>query len=206
MRKSVLTAFTSFCAFLLAAVVVDPAKHFINDQIKEAHLLETPWALMKAHPGWVGLGVIISGLLTVWAWLGEDPDVARGTLPEFTMVRLDPSNQHQDNKSWNEVVAFDDPASGDCEFERNREVAADPVFDITVKNTSSKTLELYRVGIRILQRKTGQGGMFGGPRYSGGLGVQSDLTICCPEEWKKIRGRIDDCRFTEVKNPPHGAG
>ena len=43
--------------------------------------------------------------------------------------------------------------------------------------------------------------MFGGPRYSGGLGVQSDLTICCPEEWKKIRGRIDDCRFTEVKNP-----
>jgi NACHT domain len=77
MRKSLLTACTSFWGFLLTAVVVEPAKHFIDDQIKLAHLLDTPWAFMKAHPDWLGFEFIILGLLTGWAWLGKDPDAAK---------------------------------------------------------------------------------------------------------------------------------
>src|SRR5262249_10203376 len=76
MRKSLLTVLVSFWGFLLAAVFVEPAKHFIDDQIKQAHLLDRPWALIKANPGGLGLGFIILGLLTVWAWLGRDPDAA----------------------------------------------------------------------------------------------------------------------------------
>jgi GTPase SAR1 family protein len=92
MRRSLLTAFVSFWGFLLAAVIVEPAKHFIDDQIKRARLLDTAWALMKAHPGWLGLGFITLGLLTAWAWLSEEADRPRPALTAAESARREMLN------------------------------------------------------------------------------------------------------------------
>jgi hypothetical protein len=188
MRKSLLTVFASTWGFVLAAVVLDPAKHFIGDQIKHAHLLDILWVRMIAHPGELGLGFIIMGLVTVWAWLGERVSSRRAALPEFDSIRLFSRNSPQDIESWKEV-------RDGVEFRRNYELAADPVFDITVKNTSSNPLMLYRVGIRILQRIQGKGGTLG---YSTPVKVQAEHRIRCPQEWKRTWGRIDEKRWEDI--------
>jgi hypothetical protein len=103
---------------------------------------------------------------------------ARTALLEFTVIRLS-RDQPQGSESWNEI--------GDGEFRRNYELAADPVFDISVKNKSSDALVAYRVGIRILQRIAGIGG--GGTMgCSQPVKVQSEFRVRCPQEWKRKRG------------------
>lgn len=120
----------------------------------------------------------------------SEPIRTRVALPEFTMIRLFSRNQPQDNASWNEIR--------DGEFQRNDELAADPVFDIMVENKTSNTLVLYRVGIRILQRKEGTGGTKGYPQP---VEVQSEFRVPCPQEWKRTWGVIDDRRWTEFVAP-----
>ena len=119
----------------------------------------------------------------------EPPIRTPAALLEFTMIRLS-RTQPQNDESWNEI--------GDCEFRRNYELAADPVFDITVKNKAGDGLFVYRVGIRILQRIAGQGGTMG---YSQPVRVQSEFRIRCPQEWKQKWGVINEQRSTDFINP-----
>jgi TIR domain len=115
--------------------------------------------------------------------------IAECTMIEFTMIRLFSGNQRQGSESWKEV--------DDGKFERQYEFAADPVFDVMVKNKSRITLT--RVGIRILQRMPGKGGIFG---YGQSVEVQSEFRVLCPQEWKQTWGPIDDkIRWTDFAAP-----
>jgi hypothetical protein len=87
MRPRLLTALSSFWLFLLAAVVVEPIKHFIDDQIKQNHLLDAPWTLMKGHPDWLGLGLVLLIGSTLWAWLGKRPDSPEPPTPSVDSAR-----------------------------------------------------------------------------------------------------------------------
>ena len=73
--------------------------------------------------------------------------------------------------------------TGHCRFHRDLEVAADPVFDLVVENTSGGSLLLLKTGIRILQRKPGTGGVMG---YAQPIRVQAEYSVHCYEEWKRF--------------------
>jgi hypothetical protein len=72
---------------------------------------------------------------------------------------------------------------GPCRFRRDFEVAADPVFDLVVENTSGGRLVFLKTGIRILQRKPGIGGMMG---YAQPIKVQAKYSVHCHEDWKRF--------------------
>jgi hypothetical protein len=100
--------------------------------------------------------------------------------PEFTMIRLKGGCE-----SWKEI------GDGNSKFERNRDYqfAEDPVFEIVVENNSSNTFMFYKAGVRLLRREPDRGGTMGSWDYRT-LEVQAELTVHCPDEWK--RGVIDD--------------
>lgn len=79
---------------------------------------------------------------------------------------------------------------GKREFRREREMAADPVFDLSVANNSGRTLICYRVGIRLLQRKGRWAGNCQGGSQT--LKVQSEFIVDCPQRWKQARGVLND--------------
>jgi hypothetical protein len=116
----------------------------------------------------------------------SEPPITRAALPQFTMIRLSPNQP-----SWKEI------RDGE-QFHRNYELAADPVFEITVQNKSSDPVMVYRVGIRILQRKPGIGGIMGESQL---VKVQSEFRVHCPQEWKRAEGVIDDRSWTEFVSP-----
>src|SRR5262249_53689253 len=65
------------------------------------------------------------------------------------------------------------------QFRRKFEVAADPVFDLVVENTSGGPLHFLKTGIRILQRKLGTGGVgMGEPQPTK---VQAEYSVHCRE-------------------------
>lgn len=122
---------------------------------------------------------------------GEAEHRTPAALPEFSMIRLyRPPNQLHESESWSKI--------GDGKFQRNYELAADPVFDIMVKYESSNTLAVYSVGIHLLQRIPGTGGTMGVPSD---VEVHSQLTVRCPQNWKQTLGIIDDRVSTEFDNP-----
>jgi hypothetical protein len=91
-------------------------------------------------------------------------------------VRGTYSNERlQSAQPWREI--------GYCRFRRDFEVAADPVFDLVVENTSGGSLLLLKTGIRILQRKPGTGGVMG---YAQPIKVQAEYSVRCYEEWKRF--------------------
>jgi hypothetical protein len=108
----------------------------------------------------------------------------RGTLPEFTIVRLFQPSQLPGSESWKQF--------GD-KFERNLdcEFAEDPVFELTVENNSSNTLVFYRAGIRLLQRIPRTVSTMGAWTHRT-LEVRAALTVRCPDEWKRTRGVPDN--------------
>jgi TIR domain len=106
--------------------------------------------------------------------------------PQFTMIRLSPNQP-----SWDE-------SRNGKEFHRKYELAADPVFEITVQNKSSDPIMVYRVGIRILQRKPGIGCIGG---ESQPVKVQSEFRVHCPQEWKRTEGVIDARSWSEFVAP-----
>jgi hypothetical protein len=71
---------------------------------------------------------------------------------------------------------------------RNFEVAADPVLDFLVENTSGGPLLFLRVGIRILQRKPGTGGVLGCAQP---IKVQAEYSVHCHEDWKRFNLQSD---------------
>jgi hypothetical protein len=113
-----------------------------------------------------------------------EPLIARPAPFQFTMIRL-----NRECESWKEIGG---------EFRRDFAFAADPVFDIMVRNKSSDTLVLYRVGVHILQRIAGSGGTMG---YGQPVRVQSEFRVRCPQEWKQTWGVIDDRRCAEFDDP-----
>lgn len=134
-----------------------------------------------------------------------------GELPEFTVIRLLrdqrflPEPKHQ---PWREVS--EEREASMLKFKRNfvtlpdsaepNFVLTDPAFDVQVKNESSRPLVCHRVGIRIVNR---QAGKFGGGStgYSKILRMQSEFKIHCPNEWKPLRGTINDRRWTDFPDP-----
>jgi hypothetical protein len=92
-------------------------------------------------------------------------------------------------ESWSKI--------GD-KFERSHEFAADPVFDIMVKYNGSDTIAVWGVGIRLLRRTPGIGGILGNPTD---VEVHSQLKICCPPEWKQTWGDVDEKVETRFRNP-----
>lgn len=91
-------------------------------------------------------------------------------------VRGTYSNEElQSAQPWREI--------GHCRFHRDSEVAADPVFDLVVENTSGGSLLLLKIGIRILQRKEGTGGVMG---YAQPIKVQAEYCVHCYDEWKRF--------------------
>jgi hypothetical protein len=100
-----------------------------------------------------------------------------------SLVKLTVSGTYSDEKlqsaqPWRKI--------GHCRFQRNFEVfvAADPVFDLVVENTSARPLLLLKTGIRILQRKEGTGGCFGS--YAQPIKVQAEYSIHCHEDGKRF--------------------
>ena len=135
------------------------------------------WDALAKKPG-------IAGLLRRLRQLGIVPALSD---PEFIMIELFSGNEQQGSKSWTKV--------GERKFQRDFEFAADPVFNVMVRGKSS--VILYRVGIRILQRTPGTGGMFG---ESQPIKVQSEFSVDCPQGWKS--GLIDDSIYwTEFADP-----
>jgi hypothetical protein len=142
--------------------------------------------------GFVGVSLCGAGLYARYRSGGtrqnaisEPPAVNRpprnsAALPEFTMIRL-----KREGESWKEI--------GTGKFRRNHdyEFAEDPVFEIAVENKSGSTLMFYKAGIRLLRREPEQGGTMGSWDYRT-LEVQSELTVHCPDEWKRTQGIIDD--------------
>jgi len=111
-------------------------------------------------------------------------------LLKFEMIRLFSGNQPQESKAWTEIR--------NDEFRRNYELGADPVFEITVANQGSKTILVYRVGIRVLQRIAGTGGCMGYPQP---VPVQAEFRVRCPQEWKQTWGIIDKTEWTDFVAP-----
>jgi len=102
-------------------------------------------------------------------------------LPEFTMIRPYPSDQPEGTSPWTRVANSD-------EFQRKFELAADPVFDVALENKSRHNALIFRVGVRLLQRNAGVGGIMGYPQP---VPVQANLRVRCPDSWKQAWGSID---------------
>lgn len=140
--------------------------------------------LISLEPsGRIYLGVL--GMLLCGAGIylrhGSAVQAPHAALPEF-YVRLKPECE-----SWKKI------GDGNDKFERNYdyEFAEDPVFEIVVGNNSSNTLMLDRAGIRLLRREPRRMGTTGSWDYRT-LEAQAELTVPCPDEWKRTRGVIDD--------------
>lgn len=113
---------------------------------------------------------------------------------KFGVIRLELNSE-----AWYEVREGEEFEKGKKEFKRHWEIAADPVFDLTVENNSDRTLTLYRVGICLLQRKGGFGGNTRG--YGQTVEVQSEFIVECPPRWKQAWGVLNDRRWTEFVDP-----
>jgi hypothetical protein len=125
------------------------------------------------------LGVAIAGGGAPEGAQVEDEQEHKKALAKL-IVRGTYSNENrQSAQNWREI--------GHCRFHRDFEVAADPVFDLVVENTSGGSLLLLKTGIRILQRKPGTGGVMG---YAEPIKVQAEYKVHCYEEWKRFN--LDD--------------
>jgi hypothetical protein len=105
----------------------------------------------------------------------SDLDEYQRALVKLTVRGTYSNEKLQGAQPWKEV--------GHCRFHRDSEVAADPVFDLVVENTSGGSLLLLKTGIRILQRKPGTGGVMG---YAKPIKVQAEYSVHCYEEWKRF--------------------
>jgi hypothetical protein len=101
---------------------------------------------------------------------------ASESLVKLTVRRTYSNDKLQSAQPWREI--------GDCRFQRDFEVAADPVFDLMVENTSGRSLLFLKTGIRILQRKPETGGVMGGPAQF--IKVQAQYSVHCHEDWKRF--------------------
>jgi tetratricopeptide (TPR) repeat protein len=68
MLRRILTSLASAFGVLLSAVLVDPAKDFIKDLVKQHHFLDQAWAHISGHPFWLGLGFVVLALAAVADW------------------------------------------------------------------------------------------------------------------------------------------
>jgi hypothetical protein len=105
----------------------------------------------------------------------DHPSTRAESLVKLTVRGTYSNEKLQSAQPWREI--------GHCRFHRNFEVAADPVFDLVVENTSGRSLLLSKTGIRILQRKPGTGGVMG---YAQPVKVQAEYSVHCYEEWKRF--------------------
>ena len=115
--------------------------------------------------------------------LPENPHSFRASesLVKLTVRGTYSNEKLRSAQPWREI--------GHCRFHRDFEVAADPVFDLVVENTSGGSLLLLKIGIRILQRKPGIGGVMGYPQP---IKVQAEYSVHCYEEWKRFNLNDDE--------------
>jgi pimeloyl-ACP methyl ester carboxylesterase len=98
-------------------------------------------------------------------------------LVKLTVCGIYSNEKLRSAQAWREV------GLGHCRFHRDFEVAADPVFELDVVNSSGGSLLLRETGIRILQREPGTGGVMGD--YAPFIKVQAEYSVHCPEDWKR---------------------
>lgn len=115
----------------------------------------------------------------------------RGTLAEFMAISIFQPNPPEAGKAWKKIT--------EDKFERNWELAVDPVFDIIVKYEGSNTLVIYNVGVRLLERLPGEGG--GTMGIPPDLEVHAELEVDCPQEWKQVWGTVDERAAVEAFTP-----
>ncbi len=101
-------------------------------------------------------------------------------LAKFIMIRVPLRDQQDGRDLWNEMQ------SG-C-FQRNFEMASDPLFDLMIRNNGPETLLLLKAGIRVVKRTPGVGGTMG---YSEPVKVQARLKVTCPDNWKRFDLTMD---------------
>jgi hypothetical protein len=94
---------------------------------------------------------------------------------DFIWVRLFGGDHPEKQQPWIEVR--------ERVFRRTFERAADPVFDLMVANNSHETAVLLKVGIRMLRRTPGSGGIHGYPET---VDIQASLRVDCPDDWKRF--------------------
>jgi pimeloyl-ACP methyl ester carboxylesterase len=100
---------------------------------------------------------------------------ASDSLVKLTVIGTCSNEKLQSAQPWREI--------DHCRFRREFEVAADPVFDLMVENTSGGSLVLLKTGIRILERKPGTGGVLG---VAQPIKVQAEYSVHCHEDWKRF--------------------
>jgi hypothetical protein len=117
------------------------------------------------------------------------PSPSKASLAKLTVRGIYSSEEQESERAWREI--------SHRLFRRNFEVAADPVLDLLVENTSGGPLLFLKVGIRIVQRKPGTGGVMG---YAQPIKVQAEYSVHCHEDWKRFNLH-DDQSWASFPDP-----
>lgn len=153
--------------------VVLPVLHGLShDDLRKLHPIVANKVSVSTHKG---IDVVVDQIAAAVGIPAVEAHQA-DRLVKFIMIRIFSGNQADGQQPWIEL----EPGV----FQRNFELAADPLFDVMVLNNSGGTVWLLRAGIRILQRTPGVGGTLGYPEP---VKIQSNLRVHCPDDWKRFK-------------------